>query len=236
MPRNFFIVRWSSLSYGHMDGMRLRTHFAAENRVVTWRCGDCTVSKETYCVAYNLTWVWRIRFQPQRPLRQYLTAGLWQLFLPDSPHALHRSALHVTTLVETLPIKNVTSHTDSRQTAHVTAPSSSLNKSIWSKNGQVQYIPRNMHTVFALLCFVVVIHWLIFPYPSGLLHCHCGNLTIAPVLAKQPWWIWINTSCEFIMNYCITTTKQSTTKPCAYFLGYTVIRRPFVWCHNSIMH
>ena len=79
-----------------------------------------------------------------------------------------------------------------------------------------------MHTVFALLCFVVVIHWLIFPYPSGLLHWHCGNLTIAPVPAKQPWWIRINTSCEFIMNDCITTTKQSTTKPCAYFLGYTV--------------
>ena len=86
----------------------------------------------------------------------------------------------------------------------------------------IQYIPRNMHTVFALLCFVVVIHWLIFPYPSGLLHWHCGNLTIAPVPAKQPWWIWINTSCEFIMNDCIITTKQSTTKPCAYFLGYTV--------------
>ena len=86
----------------------------------------------------------------------------------------------------------------------------------------LQYIPRNMHTVFALLCFVVVIHWLIFPYPSGLLHWHFGNLTIAPVPAKQPWWIWINTSYEFIMNDCITTTKQSTTKPCAYFLGYTV--------------
>ena len=42
-----------------------------------------------------------------------------------------------------------------------------------------------MHTVFALLCFVVAIHWLIFPYPSGLLHWHCGNLTIAPVPAKQ---------------------------------------------------
>ena len=92
-----------------------------------------------------------------------------------------------------------------------------------SNNAQkVQYIPRNMHTVFALLCFVVVIHWLIFLYPSGLLHWHWGNLTIAPVPAKQPWWIWINTSCEFIMNECITTTKQSTTKPCAYFLGYTV--------------
>ena len=89
----------------------------------------------------------------------------------------------------------------------------------------VQYIPRNMHTVFDLLCFVVVIHWLIFPYPSGLLHWHCGNLTIAPVPAKQPWWIWINTSCKFIMNDCITTTKQSITKPCAYFLGYTVLFR-----------
>ena len=88
---------------------------------------------------------------------------------------------------------------------------------------KIQYIPRNMHTVFALLCFVVVIHWLIFPYPSGLLHWHCGNLTIAPVPAKQPWWIWINTSREFIMNDCITTAKQSTTKPCASFLGYTVI-------------
>ena len=104
-------------------------------------------------------------------------------------------------------------------------------------NKVVQYIPRNMHTVFALLCFVVVIHWLIFPYPSGLLHWHCGNLTIAPVPAKQPWWIWINTSCEFIMNDCITTTKQSTTKPSAYFLGYTVrlklpATRLFV-LHNS---
>ena len=86
----------------------------------------------------------------------------------------------------------------------------------------MQDIPRNMHTVFALLCFVVVIHWLIFPYPSGLLHWHCGNLMIAPVPAKQPWLIWIKTYCEFIMNDCITTTKQSTTKPCAHFLGYTV--------------
>ena len=96
----------------------------------------------------------------------------------------------------------------------------------------IQYIPRNMHTVFALLCFVVVIHWLMFPYPSGLLHWHCGNLTIAPVPAKQPWWIWINTSCEFIMNDYITTTKQSTTKPCAYFLGYTVCAWIYGWLNS----
>ena len=96
----------------------------------------------------------------------------------------------------------------------------------WPKTRCLQYIPRNMHTVFALLCFVVVIHWLIYPYPSGLLHWHCSNLTIAPVPANQLWWIWINTSCEFIMNDYITTTKQSTTKPCAYFLGYTVCTLP----------
>ena len=95
----------------------------------------------------------------------------------------------------------------------------------------LQYIPRNMHTVFALLCFVVVIHWLIFPYPSGLLHWHCGNLTIAPVPAKQPWWIWMNNSCELIMNDCIATTKQSTTKPCTYFLGYTVGGSRCRWLH-----
>ena len=121
-------------------------------------------------------------------------------------------------------------------------PSNTENVSIWRRHHwgfhlmaisweklKIQYIPRNMHTVFALLCFVVVIHWLIFPYPSSLLHWHCGNLTIAPVPAKQPWWIWIDTSCEFIMNDCITTTKQSTTKPCAYFLGYTVYPWYALW-------
>ena len=101
----------------------------------------------------------------------------------------------------------------------------------WSYHWHIQYIPRNMHTVFALLCFVVVIHWLIFTYPSGLLHWHCGNLTIAPVPVKQPWWIWINTSYEFIVNDCITTTKQSTTKSCAYFLGYTVLA---IWMLQGI--
>ena len=88
-------------------------------------------------------------------------------------------------------------------------------------------ISQEICTRFLLCCALLwlSIDWF-FQYPSGLLHWHCGNLTIAPVPAKQPWWIWINTSCEFIMNDCITTTKQSTTKPCAYFLGYTVHIHP----------
>ena len=65
-----------------------------------------------------------------------------------------------------------------------------------------------------MLCCALL--WLYIDWFS---HIH---LTIAPVPAKQPWWIWINTSCQFIMNDYITTTKQSTTKQCAYFLGYTV--------------
>ena len=87
---------------------------------------------------------------------------------------------------------------------------------IWTKHG-IQYIPRTMHTVFALLCFVVVIHWLIFPYPSGLLHWHCGNLTIAPVPAKQPWWMWINTSCEFMWLH--NHNKAKHNKTVCIFLG-----------------
>ena len=61
-----------------------------------------------------------------------------------------------------------------------------------------------------------------FPISIRLTSLALWQTNDCPVPAKQPWWIWINTSCEFIMNDCITTTKQSTTKPCAYFLGYTV--------------
>ena len=87
----------------------------------------------------------------------------------------------------------------------------------WIHRSALQYIPRNMHTVFALLCFVVVIHWLIFPYPSGLLHWHCGNLTIAPVPAKQPWWIWINTWIHYERMH--NHNKAKHNKTVCIFLG-----------------
>ena len=89
-----------------------------------------------------------------------------------------------------------------------------------------------MHTVFALPCFVVVIHWLIFPYPPGLLHWHCGNLTIAPVSAKQPWWIldkyfiWIHY--ERLHNH----NKTKHNKPVCTFLGiYCTYVRPLKCTH-----
>ena len=92
----------------------------------------------------------------------------------------------------------------------------------------VQYIPRNMHTVFALLCFVVVIHWLVFfSYPSGLLYWHCGNLTNdcpsaskATLMNMDKYFMWIHyerllshnkakynkTVCIFLGIYCILWT------------------------------
>ena len=107
-----------------------------------------------------------------------------------------------------------------RVTEHPSATLQLINHHIW----YTVYPKKYAHG----FCFVVVIHWLIFPYPSGLLHWHCGNLTIAPVPAKQPWWIWINTSCKFIMNDCITTTKQSTTKTVCIFLGIYCMY-PWIW-------
>ena len=84
--------------------------------------------------------------------------------------------------------------------------------------GLVSYsISQEICTRFLLCCALL---WLYIDWFS---HIHQAYFTdTAPVPSKQPWWIWINTSCEFIMNDCITTTKQSTTKPCAYFLRYTV--------------
>ena len=53
----------------------------------------------------------------------------------------------------------------------------------------LQYIPKNMHMVFALMCFVMVAYRLIYPYPPGLLHWHCGKPTIALLPVKKRWWI-----------------------------------------------
>ena len=64
IPRCLYanLVILAQICDGHMGGMRLRTNFAAESRVVTWSCGDRIVSRETYCVAYNLKGVCRITF------------------------------------------------------------------------------------------------------------------------------------------------------------------------------
>ena len=87
----------------------------------------------------------------------------------------------------------------------------------------VQYIPRNMHTVFALLCFVVVIHWLICHisirltslalWPSN----DCPSASKATLMNMDKYFMWIHyerlhnhnkakhnkTVCIFLGIYCI---------------------------------
>ena len=92
----------------------------------------------------------------------------------------------------------------------ITNPCPSSSQTVFIE-GVLQYIPRNMHTVFALLCFVVVIHWLIFPYPSGLLHSK------ATLMNMDKYFMWIHY--ERLHNHNKAKHKK---KPCAYFLGYTV--------------
>ena len=83
---------------------------------------------------------------------------------------------------------------------------------------QVQYIPQNMHIVGVLLCIMLWfgIGWF-YPYPSGLLHWHCGSLMIATVPVKQPWRIWVNRLYEPTAVHASVTTAKPSIKPCTYF-------------------
>ena len=44
---------------------------------------------------------------------------------------------------------------------------------------------------------------------------------------QQPWSKWANKSHKLVTNYDITTTKQSTTKPHAHFIGHTTVGYPY---------
>ena len=103
-----------------------------------------------------------------------------------------------------------------------------------------------MHTVFALLCFVVVIHWLIFPYPSGFLHWHCGNLTIASkatLMNMDKYFMWIHyeplrnhnkakhnkTVCIFLGIYCTCLCSTSNS-----MVVYGTVVEVITWMCNYI--
>ena len=55
--------------------------------------------------------------------------------------------------------------------------------------------------------------WYMYQYPSGLLHWHWGNQMIAPEPVKQPWKIWVISTCIQPQQKCAI---------CAHFLRSTV--------------
>ena len=92
-----------------------------------------------------------------------------------------------------------------------------------------------MHTVFALLCFVVVIHWLIFPYPSGLLKSNdCPSASKATLMNMDKYFMWIHY--ERLHNH----NKAKHNKTVCIFLGIyckapLCIHVPHLWCDNITM-
>ena len=83
----------------------------------------------------------------------------------------------------------------------------------------IQYIPRNMHTVFALLCFVVVIHWLIFPISIRLTSLalwqsnDCPSASKANLMNMDKYFMWIHY--ERLHNH----NKAKHSKTVCIFLG-----------------
>ena len=60
----------------------------------------------------------------------------------------------------------------------------------------------------AVLCFGA--NWC-YPYPSGLLYWHLGNLMIAPVPVKQSWRIWVNLPSNPIRKWWYTHRLTNMT-------------------------
>ena len=99
-----------------------------------------------------------------------------------------------------------------------------MNVLVWQVSGNkcpTRYTPGN---ICPQLMLWYVVAWLDIgwfnPYPSGLLYWHEGSLMIAPVLVKQPRSLWLKCYLNPFRAHT-TTRKQSTTKPCLYFMGYT---------------
>ena len=107
----------------------------------------------------------------------------------------------------------------------------------------LQYIPRNMHTVFALLCFVVVIHWLIFPISIRLTSLalwqsnDCPSASKATLMNMDKYFMWIHY--ERLHNH----NKAKHNKAVCIFLGiyckcndkWTLVH-VMTWCHQAKSH
>ena len=91
--------------------------------------------------------------------------------------------------------------------------------SLFLQQQHIQYIPRNMHMVFALLCFVVVIHWLIFPISIRLTSLalwqsnDCPSASKATLMNMDKYFMWIHY--ERLHNH----NKAKHNKTVCIFLG-----------------
>ena len=133
----------------------------------------------------------------------------------------------------------------------------------WNQH-KVQYIPRSMHTVTALLCFVVVTHLTDFPISIRLTSLALGQSNDCPSASKatlmnmDKYFMWIHyerlhnhnkakhnkTMCIFLGIYCspisIRLTSlalwQSNDCPSASKATLVNMDKYFMWIHYERLH
>ena len=105
--------------------------------------------------------------------------------------------------------------------------------------------PKKYAHGFVVLCFVVVMQSFIMNSREVFFHIHQGCFAGTGAIVRLPQCQWSKPDGYGIISQCITTTKHSKAKTCAYFLGYTVhdltddkstIIQVMAWCHQATSH
>ena len=76
---------------------------------------------------------------------------------------------------------------------------------------------------FCCAFLVVVMQSFIMNSHEVFIHIHQGCFAGTGAIVRLPQCQWSKPDGYGKISQCITTTKHSKTKPCAYFLGYTVV-------------
>ena len=85
--------------------------------------------------------------------------------------------------------------------------------------------PKKYAHGFVVLCFVVVIQSFIMNSHEVFIHIHQGCFAGTGAIVRLPQCQWSKPDGYGKISQCLTTTKHSKAKTCAYFLGYTVHAR-----------
>ena len=104
--------------------------------------------------------------------------------------------------------------------------------------------PKKYAHGFVVLCFVVVMQSCIMNSHEVCIHIHQGCFAGTGAIVRLPQCQWSEPDGYGKISQCITTTKHSKAKPCAYFVGYTVLilaitsvtRDPLITEHNTTSH
>ena len=118
----------------------------------------------------------------------------------------------------------------------------SWNRSVW-KVGVCTVYPKKYAHGFVVHCFVVVMQLFIMNSHEVIIHIHQGCFAGTGAVVRLPHCQWSKPDGYGKISQCITTTKHSKAKTCAYFLGYTVcmsyIAIPclfMIWRRKALRH